>query len=101
MSKIDKEKEKITTLRFWLGIAVATLLAIVGWSITNVARLESWLVILSLLAVICLAVVIILLTRQINKHIDRLEDCNANKCGFGLYGFVRVCYPRFSHQSRH
>lgn len=74
MSKLDKEKEKIITLRFWLGIAVATLLAIVGWSITNVAKLEIWLLVLSFLAAVCLVVVIVLLTRQINKHIDRLED---------------------------
>ena len=35
MSKKDKIKEKIVSLRFWLGIVVATFLAIIGWSITN------------------------------------------------------------------
>ncbi len=35
MSKLDETKEEINNLKFWLGIAVATFLAILGWSITK------------------------------------------------------------------
>lgn len=74
MSKIDKVKEKIAILKFWLGIAVATFLAIIGWSITNYSRIEILLLILSFLATIVLGIAIILLSRMINKKINELED---------------------------
>lgn len=35
MAKIDELKEHLKILRFWLGIDIAVLLAIVGWYITN------------------------------------------------------------------
>ena len=38
MGKIDKIKEKINLLKFWLGIFVATFLAIIGWGVTNYAK---------------------------------------------------------------
>lgn len=39
--KIDKKKEKIGLLKFWLGVAVATFLAIAGWIATNIVKAES------------------------------------------------------------
>ena len=74
MSKKDKIKEKIIGLRFWLGIAVATLLAIVGWVATNYQKAEMWLVVASfVLAVIC-ACLAIIFVRKIDRRIDELED---------------------------
>lgn len=35
MSKIDSVKEKISLLKFWLGVFVASLVGIVGWCVTN------------------------------------------------------------------
>lgn len=35
MPKLDGLKEELITLRFWLGIVVASFLAIVGWLATN------------------------------------------------------------------
>lgn len=74
MSKKEKIKENIISLRFWLGIAVATLLAIVGWGLTNSAKVELWLLGLSFIATIALVFVIILIMRKINNKIDELED---------------------------
>ena len=74
MSKKDKVKEKITYFRFWLGIAVATILAIIGWVLTNSAKVELWLLGLSFVATIALVFVIILIMRKINNKIDELED---------------------------
>lgn len=73
MSKKDKVKEKIIGLRFWLGIAVATLLAIAGWAISNFEKINTWLFFLSFVAVIFLCVISILITRRIDKHINKLE----------------------------
>lgn len=74
MSKKDKVKEKITYLRFWLGVAVATLLAIVGWALTNYTKIESWLLFLSFIAIVVLLPMIVIVMRKIDKKIDELED---------------------------
>lgn len=74
MGKKDKVKEKITYFRFWLGIAVATILAIIGWVLTNSAKVEFWLLFLSFIAIVVLLVMIIAVMRNIDKKIDELED---------------------------
>ena len=35
MYKIDSVKEKISLLKFWLGVFVTSLVGIVGWCVTN------------------------------------------------------------------
>ncbi|WP_394954334.1 hypothetical protein [uncultured Helicobacter sp.] len=67
MAKIDELKERLTMLRFWLGIVVATFLAIAGWSITNYQKVETWLII-GALVLLCFCVVIAFF---INKAIDK------------------------------
>lgn len=74
MGKKDKAKEKIAIFKFWLGIAVATFLAVIGWSITNYSKIEILLLILSFFAMIFLGIAIIFLSKLINKKIDELED---------------------------
>ena len=74
MSKKDKVKEKITYLRFWLGVAVATILAVIGWGLTNSARVELWLLVLSFITIVVLLAMIIAIMRNIDKKIDELED---------------------------
>ena len=74
MSKIDKVKEKIGLAKFWLGVVVASLLAVVGWGITNYAKAELWLLILSLFCVASLGLLGYLLSKYINKKINELED---------------------------
>lgn len=74
MGKIDKIKEKINLLKFWLGIFVATFLAIIGWGVTNYAKTESWLLALSILSIILLSVLILIVSKRINKKINDLED---------------------------
>lgn len=74
MSKKDKIKEKIVSLRFWLGIVVATFLAIIGWCITNYATIEFWLLSLGFMAVIFLGILALLLSKKIESKIEELED---------------------------
>lgn len=52
MSKKSEIKEQISIFKFWLGIVVATFLAIVGWVATNYQRAETWLLIAS--SVLCI-----------------------------------------------
>ena len=74
MSKEAKVKEKIGILKFWLGIVVATLLAVVGWAITNFGKVNFWFLALSLFVIICLCVASVVISRHINRHINNLED---------------------------
>ena len=74
MSKKDKIKEKIGILKFWLGIIVATLLAIAGWVVTNYAKAGFWLITMSFVATIILVFLAVVLSQKINNKIDKLED---------------------------
>ena len=74
MSKLDREKEKIGVLKFWLGIIVATFLAIVGFCITNYEKINIYLLFLSVFSAIFLVVVALLLSIRIDRKINKLED---------------------------
>ena len=69
MAKIDELKEELGILKFWLGIAVATLLALAGWVATNYQKTE-WFIILG--AVVCILISVIaihILNKAIRKKI--------------------------------
>lgn len=69
MAKIDALKEELGILKFWLGIAVATLLALAGWVATNYQKTE-WFIILG--AVVCMLISVIaiyILNKAIRKKI--------------------------------
>lgn len=74
MSKKDKVKEKIIGLRFWLGIVIATLLAIIGWVVTNYQKAEFWLVVFAFLTAMFLVVLAMAFSIKIDKKVDELED---------------------------
>lgn len=67
MAKIDELKERLTMLRFWLGIVVATFLAISGWCITNYTRTDLWLIICALLLLFFLLVIAFFISKAIDK----------------------------------
>lgn len=72
MSKLDREKEKIGLLKFWLGIVVATFLAIAGWLATNLHRAHSLLILCSFISLLGLFVAAYLLNKRIAK--ENLEE---------------------------
>ena len=74
MSMLDKKKERIGVLKLWLGIVAGALLAIIGYLATNFRHLESWLIFAGSLAIVFLLVLIFLITQNLNKKIDELED---------------------------
>lgn len=74
MGKVDKEKEKIGILKFWLGIVVATFLAIAGWLATNLERAQTFLLLCGSLSLFGLFIAGFLLNKRINRHINNLED---------------------------
>ncbi|MGX3043980.1 hypothetical protein [Helicobacter sp. T3_23-1056] len=67
MAKIDEIKERLTMLRFWLGIVVATFLAISGWCITSYAVAH----LLLLAGAVILLFFLLVIAFFINKAIDK------------------------------
>lgn len=73
MSKKDDIKEQIGMLKFWLGIVVGSVLAIVGWVVTNFETAEVWLLVASLITSIFCLILIVFILGKINKRIKKLR----------------------------
>ena len=73
MSELDRIKEQLVYLRFWLGIMVVTEITLVGWLIStpNTADLVLWS--LAAVGVILLGFGIFLLHRQIERRIEEVR----------------------------
>ncbi|MGX3046112.1 hypothetical protein [Helicobacter sp. T3_23-1056] len=69
MAKIDALKEQLKILRFWLGSAMAIMVAIIGWLITSYEKISSLLVIASFVAIVSLLFVIIAISVIMNKKV--------------------------------
>jgi membrane protein YdbS with pleckstrin-like domain len=74
MSMLDKKKEKISALKYWLGIFVAVFLAIGAYLATNLRQIDDWLVLTGSLSLVGLFAAIVIVNHRISKHIDDLED---------------------------
>lgn len=72
MAKIDKIKEQLKILRFWLGSAMAIMVAILGWLITSYSKISALLVIASILAIIVLLLVIVALSMIMHKKCEAI-----------------------------
>ena len=73
MSKKDDIKEQIGMLKFWLGVVVATLLALIGWCATNYEVAKVWLLALSLVLSVVLLFLAIWIVRKIHRKIKKLR----------------------------
>ncbi len=74
MSRIDVIKEKINYLKMWLGIAVVTLIGLLGWLSSHYEALSNIRLILSFVGIIWLIVLIHFLNKSILHKINSLED---------------------------
>lgn len=72
MPKLDGLKEELITLRFWLGIVVASFLAIVGWLATNYNKAELWLVISAIIFLFVFAIVAFVINNKMRKLIKQI-----------------------------
>lgn len=73
MPKLDGLKEDLITLRFWLGVVVASILGIVGWLVTNFQNTEIWFLVVGAIALVCLLIVCLMLMRSIKKTINQIR----------------------------
>jgi hypothetical protein len=72
MSELDRVKEQLVYLRFWLGIMVATEIALVGWLISTAVGANATLWSMGAFGAGMLALGIFLVHRQVERRIDRI-----------------------------
>ena len=72
MSELDRVKEQLVYLRFWLGIMVATEIALVGWLISTAIGANATLWFMGAFGAVALAAGIFLVHRQVERRIDQI-----------------------------
>jgi F0F1-type ATP synthase assembly protein I len=73
MGKLDKEKEEIGWIKFWIGVSVASIMGLISWFVNHYADANSIILIMDLLATVVLAVFIVVLNRTALRKIKELE----------------------------
>ena len=72
MSELDRVKEQLVYLRFWLGIMVATEIALVGWLISTPISANATLWFMVAFGAVVLSVGILLVHKQVERRIDQI-----------------------------
>ena len=72
MSELDRVKEQLVYLRFWLGIMVATEIALVGWLISTPISSNSTLWFIGAFGAALLGTGTFLVHRQVERRIDQI-----------------------------
>ncbi len=72
MSELDRVKEQLVYLRFWLGIMVATEIALVGWLISTPVSEKATLWFMGVFGAVLLGAGIFLVHRQVERRIDQI-----------------------------
>jgi hypothetical protein len=72
VSELDRLKEQLVYLRFWLGIMVVTEITLVGWLISTPTSVDPVLWSLAAVGAVLLGVGIFLAHRQIERRIDQI-----------------------------
>ena len=74
MSDLDVAKEKIAYLKVWLGILLVTDISTFGWLVSNVSAATTLLLWAAVVVVVALTIGILMLHRQIDRHIQSLKE---------------------------
>lgn len=72
MSELDRIKEQLVYLRFWLGIMVVTDISLVGWLASTVDTVSHALLGFAIVGIIVLSLGIFLLHRRIERRIEQI-----------------------------
>jgi putative solute:sodium symporter small subunit len=72
MSELDRLKEQLVYLRFWLGIMVVTEITLVGWLISTPTSGNPTLWFIAAFGALLLGVGIYLVHRQVERRIDQM-----------------------------
>jgi putative flippase GtrA len=74
LSKVDKAKEQIAYLKFWLGVMVVTDISLVGWLVSGSGSAPNYKVAAAVVAVVVITVSGFIVHRRVEQRIDALED---------------------------
>jgi hypothetical protein len=74
MSKVDKAKEQIAYLKFWLGVMVVTDISLVGSLVSSAGSAPAHQVLGAVVAVVIITAVGFAVHRRIERLIDALEE---------------------------
>ncbi len=74
MGKIDREKEEIGWIKFWIGVSVASIMGLISWFVNHYETAASVLLLLDIVAAVVLAVFIVVLNSAALKKIKNLEE---------------------------
>jgi phosphoglycerol transferase MdoB-like AlkP superfamily enzyme len=72
MSEVDRVKEQLTYLRFWLGIIVVTGITLVGWLISARTAEDASLWFLGAFGFVLLGLAAYLMHRQVERRIEQI-----------------------------
>jgi len=73
MSQLNKVKESINLLKYWLGIIIATALAVAAWVFDNLNKIEDWKIVSASLVLAALFISVYFINKRIIARIDELE----------------------------
>ncbi len=72
MSELDRLKEQLVYLRFWLGIMVVTDISLVGWLASTADTATPSLLSFAIVGIVLLSLGILFLHRQIERRIEQV-----------------------------
>ncbi len=73
MSELDRLKEQLVYLRFWLGIMAVTEITLVGWLISTPNTADPVLWSIAAIGAVLLGFGIFLLHRQVERRIEEIR----------------------------
>ena len=74
MAKIDKEKEEIGWIKFWIGVSVASVMGLISWFVNNYETADSSILVIDIISIVLIAIFIVLLNHVGLQKIKNLED---------------------------
>lgn len=74
MSRFDETKERLMTLRFWLGIVVGVIISISSWIVGNYESAKSFLLIGAIVALITLCVALFSINKKMNEKYKEIRN---------------------------
>ena len=72
MAEIDKVKEEIGWLKAVFALLIATDVSLLGWAAQNFFKLPTFLLVISVILLLCITFAIIFINRKAYKKIDEL-----------------------------
>ena len=74
MGKIDKEKEQIGWIKFWIGVGVASIMGLISYFVNHYDKADKIILVITIIAVVLVAIFVVILNSIGLKKIKELEE---------------------------